>query len=439
MRLIVIRINSLIVFIVFYKKKQALPNIVSSYPAAGIFTTDTWLREGVYKDVFGLFDYTPALKINICDSTQTLVPLFTGHINWISSTSTHFWHLFIRFPKTQTLYSFPEQIYTNDIATVTKQLEQLIVGSATTTGHDLYRHLKETITFISKPAGKELPLPQFSLPYYEGFNKFEAHYWLGIYRRNESLPISFLLDVCAICSETKVGQLYTTPWKSLIIKGIEAKHRPLWDYVLGKYRINVRHAANELNWQVEDNNEEGLQLKRQIIRHFDKEDVRTYGLCFAVQTQPHSGMFGSVILKKQEVKNPDKLKTLERFEIRYSTGFNPNAFETILFRQNVAKEHLGIYLVALSKFFYEQQKSQHTILSPTATKDARQEQLVTKIVHQCKHCLTIYDSTLGDAGIGIAAGTTFEEIPDTYCCPLCDAKKEDFVAVEEASLQLQRT
>src|SRR5437764_14833272 len=36
----------------FYRKKDALPNIVSSYPAAGIFTTDSWLREGVYKDVF---------------------------------------------------------------------------------------------------------------------------------------------------------------------------------------------------------------------------------------------------------------------------------------------------------------------------------------------------------------------------------------------------
>src|SRR5690242_19277288 len=41
------------------EKKQAHPNIVSAYPAAEIFATDTWLREGVYKDVFDLFDYVP--------------------------------------------------------------------------------------------------------------------------------------------------------------------------------------------------------------------------------------------------------------------------------------------------------------------------------------------------------------------------------------------
>src|SRR4051794_15566856 len=100
----------------FEYKKHAHPNIVSSYPAADIFVADTWLREGVYKDVFDLFDYMPKLKINICDSTQQLVPLFTGHINWVSSPSPHFWYLYIRLPNRQQAFRWKEMIYTNDIA-----------------------------------------------------------------------------------------------------------------------------------------------------------------------------------------------------------------------------------------------------------------------------------------------------------------------------------
>jgi rubredoxin len=425
--------------IIFYKRKENVPNIVSSYPATDIFTTDTWLREGVYKDVFDLFDYHPALKINICDSTQSLVPFFTGHINWISSASAHFWHLYIRFPKTQTLYRFPELIYTNDIATLSKRIEQLLLEEpGHTSGDQLYQQLK-AMAYISKPIEKELSLPQFALPYYEGFNKYEAHYWLGIYRRNEIFPLSFLMDVCSVCTETKVGQLYTTPWKSLVIKGIEASHRQLWDFVLGKYRVNVRHAANELNWQVEDNNEEGLQLKRHIIRHFDKEDVRTYGLCFAVQTQPHSGMFGSVIIKKEVVKNPGRLKALDRYEIRYCKGFTPNAFETLLFRQHVAKEYLGPYLVSLCKFFYEQQRNQlDSIISASAPNAETPKENKTRIVHQCRHCYTIYDVVLGDTENGIAPGTPFDQLPGSFCCSLCDAGKADFVTVEENRLHLQR-
>src|SRR3954469_20810631 len=43
------------------------PNISSSYLTSGIFVTDTWLTEGIYKDVFEMFNYAPSLKINVCD------------------------------------------------------------------------------------------------------------------------------------------------------------------------------------------------------------------------------------------------------------------------------------------------------------------------------------------------------------------------------------
>jgi rubredoxin len=52
-----------------------------------------------------------------------------------------------------------------------------------------------------------------------------------------------------------------------------------------------------------------------------------------------------------------------------------------------------------------------------------------KILHQCKHCFTVYDAQLGDAENNIKAGTAFEELPEAYHCPLCDAAKEDFIEV----------
>ena len=243
----------------FYRGSEAKPNIVSSYPAANIFTTESWLKEGVYKDIFYAFDYTPELKINVCDSSQSFVPFFTGHINLIASPALHYWYLYIRFPKTHSVFCWPELIYTNDLTEVTKQLEQLLLKDAAAfytnqkpDGVKLYESFKQKHGYIGKPIETELALPKFYLPYYEGFNKADNNYWLGIYRRDELFPVSFLTGVCNICLETKIGQLYTTPWKGIIIKGIEPGNRNLWDHVLGKYRINVRHAANELNWQVED-------------------------------------------------------------------------------------------------------------------------------------------------------------------------------------------
>lgn len=421
----------------YYQPKEAAPNIVSSYPAADIFTTESWMREGVYKDIFDSFHYTPLLKINICDSRQSFVPFSTGHINWVTSQAQHFWHLYIRFPKTGKVFKWKEQIYTNEIPALSQAIEneillrkELYVGNEKANGDALFCQIKINKSYVGKEA-VEAPLPDFSLPYYEGFNKINNQLWLGIYRRDELFPLPFLLDVCTLCLQTRIGQLYATPWKSIIIKNINPEHRKHWDAVLGRYRINVRHAANELAWQVEDHTDKGLQLKGQIIRYFDKEDVRTYGLCFAVQTKPSTSMFGSVVIRKQQNKNPHRLKALERYDILYKKDFNPNAEELVLFRDAVQKDHIGTYLVSLCKEFYER-VSNHNVMEDTAA-ETRREDLAKqqRVIHQCKHCQTVYVPDLGDEEQGIAPGTEFNDLPPQFSCPLCEAPKAAFLAMEE--------
>jgi len=405
----------------FYKTQKDQPNIVSSYVTTGIFATDTWLKEGAYKDVFDLFDYKPVLKINICDSNQHLVPLFNGHINWISSSSQHFWYLYIRFPRTQAIYCWPELVYSNDIAMLSKQIEKLIeeqqrlyYNNERADGDSLFQQTKSTVEYVGKKIDHDIILPEFSLPYYEGFNKIDNNYWLGIYSRDELFAISFLIDLCNICMVTKIGQLYTTTWKSLIIKGIESKHRKMWNFILGKYRINVRHAANELNWQTEDNNEDGLIIKRHVIRHFDKEDVRTDGLVFAVKTKPSSSMFASIIINRKGVQSSKRLKSKDRFDILHTKDFNPNSSELITFREDIEKDHIGTYLVSLCKVFYDQESKEDLLLDYSNAQAAQKNMLYqSKLLYQCKHCYTVCD---GDN------------------CSICDAPKEDFLQVPENTL-----
>jgi rubredoxin len=45
---------------------------------------------------------------------------------------------------------------------------------------------------------------------------------------------------------------------------------------------------------------------------------------------------------------------------------------------------------------------------------------------QCMICQYIYDPAEGDPANGIAPGTPFEEIPDSWVCPLCGAGKDSF-------------
>ena len=425
--------------------KDDHPNISSSYPAAEIFIKESWLSEGVYKDIFDMFDYKPRLKVNIADSNQTFTAFFTGNINWISSRNSHFWFLYIRFPQTNILYQWKDLIYTNDIGRLSQAVESAILDRRSlyrdnnlADGNELYETIMQRQVFVSKPVEEKLTLPAFKLPYYEGYNSYGNKSWLGIYRRDEMFDIPFLRDVCRICLETKTGELYTTPWKSLIIKGIEEKHRPLWGYILGKYRINVRHASNELNWQLEDGNDEGLSIKRNIIRQFDKEDVRTFGLCFAVKTQPKSGVFGSVLIRRQFNIIREQLRLLDKFDILYTPDFNPNSKEYVVFRANVEREHLPAYLIAVCKYYYEQECEGDLLPGSTYTVEPETDNKIETMVmlHQCRHCLTVYDDEAGDMDNGIVRGTVFDELPETYCCPLCEAPKNEYVQIEKLELGL---
>lgn len=47
-------------------------------------------------------------------------------------------------------------------------------------------------------------------------------------------------------------------------------------------------------------------------------------------------------------------------------------------------------------------------------------------MYRCKVCGHIYDENMGDPDHGIPPGTPFEEIPDTWRCPVCQVTKEYF-------------
>jgi rubredoxin len=46
--------------------------------------------------------------------------------------------------------------------------------------------------------------------------------------------------------------------------------------------------------------------------------------------------------------------------------------------------------------------------------------------YQCTICGYIYDPDIGDLSSGIAPGTPFEKLPDSWTCPQCGATKDDF-------------
>lgn len=414
------------------------PNIVSSYCGEEVFRTGQWLNASEYHSVLDSFEpesaapdeLRPGLKINISDSNQSFTPFFTGNLNFISSPEPHFWYLYIRLKQTNTVFRWDNLVYSNEIGRLSRVLEDCMLQEGINEEHALKSAVAERIRYVFQPAQHDLELPSFSLPYYEGFNRYESRTWLGLYRRDEEFSIEFLLDVCALCLKTRVGEICATPWKSLIIKGIEDQHREAWSNILGKHNINVRHAANELAWQTEDHNADGAALKNELIRHFSKNDTRTFGLCFGIQTRPKSEVFGSVIIRKRPLLRIGQLPLFSVYDLYYTENFNPNSRAQVLFERGLFKIHLPAQLERLCRRFNNQRSRELLKTMPPEPDEARAAVKPARLAHQCPDCLTVYDPEYGDILGDILSGTAFEDLPATYSCPTCDNAKQNFVTIE---------
>ncbi|HXL55540.1 MAG TPA: hypothetical protein VN958_04735 [Chitinophagaceae bacterium] len=307
------------------------PNIVSSYPAEEIFINNTWLTENIYKEIFDSFSYRPQLKINISDSNQSFTPMLTGNINWVASPAeTDFWHLFIRFPKTNIVYEWKDIVHSKNLSGMSLCIEEAILQDSKkfyendlANGDELYEKVK-TQTFNTRPASAPCILPPFNLPYYEGLNRYGDKYWLGIYRRDELFSISFLKEVCLLCLNTGAIQLCSTPWKTIIIKGIKEINRNDWNDLLDKYQINIRHAANELNFQVEDNSFKALQLKHHLVKYLNDDDTRTFGVCIGIKTRRKSEVFCSILVRRRPWIHIGKRGFFHVYDILCAKDYNPN-------------------------------------------------------------------------------------------------------------------
>jgi rubredoxin len=401
------------------------PNIVSSYMVEEVFQTGNWLTEGIYKDILDGFDTQPKLKVNISDAQQSFSPLFSGHLNFVASKTPNYWYLYLRVPKTNKVYPYGKLIFSTDIAAACQKLEKLILHDSEINPTTLFGKIaSERLLNIDTP----FDLPAFSLPYYEGLNRYGNKTWLGIYRRNELFEIDFLKEICDLCQISKIGEICITPWKSIIIKGIDDEFRSDWSNLLFKYNINVRHAANELNWQVEDDSEDALELKTELAKFCNKIDLRTFGICFGIKTQPKTEVYASIMLRRRRFKLLNFIPFNYVYDISYTEDFNPNGRTKKYFAEGLPRfflnEHLRRCVIQYNKL------KAANLIEDAGMKDdyiREDEQAIrTKTVFQCAQCQTIYDADFGDELNDIEVGVPFSNLPDTYKCPTCEAEKLSF-------------
>ncbi|APZ44926.1 rubredoxin [Polaribacter reichenbachii] len=404
-----------------------IENIVSSYVCADIFPSTSWLTGDRYLYILEQFRSKSTLKINITDPKQRLVPLFTGHINFIASEHEDYWYLYIRLPGWDEIKMYPALIYTWDLDKIETTIEHILKEEPETI-ETIFELVNDALDANNRTVDKPLEVPFYPFPYFEGMNKIGSDkYWLGLYWRNNKYDISFLKEMCELCSENKIGKISITPWKSFIVKGIPRESKLIWEKFLGKRGINVRHSMLELNWHLPVANKEALNLKKYLVANFDQNDISTYGLTFAITNYSKASYyFTSIVVQKN--KQPEMIGnflTRDTYNLLYAKDFDPNTRQYIMHVQDVDKVELPGLLMELSQLYFDDLGSEKEDEKDT---EVKKEQIELE-VYQCQDCFTIYDEAYGDITQNIAAETLFTELPENYECPLCEAPKSNFEKV----------
>jgi len=402
-------------------------NIVSSYVAADIFESTTWLGSATYLYIVENFKYQSKLKINITDPKQQLVPLFSGELNFIASENEDYWYLHLRLPNFKQTVYYPVLIYSWDIAKVSEVIEEVYADADDV--DELFMLVNSHLETNSRTIEKELITTFKPFPYYEGMNKMGINqYWLGLYWRNNNYYIDFLRDFCDFCLDNRIGKISITPWKSFIVKGIPADSKLSLERFLGKSGINIRHSLLEMNWHLPVNDDEALQLKKFIVRNFDQNDISTYGLTFAVTNREESNIyFTSIVVEKNSVPNIVKdFEVRPTYNVLYSEKFDPNNQKYLVYAQDVDKIELSGLLMELSKMYFNQLGDENEVKNSDD-----KVKLVSKNdeVFQCSDCLTVLGDYWHEKQTVEDSKISLKNILDNYRCDVCDASKERVVKV----------
>jgi rubredoxin len=408
--------------------QSVFQNIVSSYVAVNIVGTTSWVKEDTYNVLIDNFDYRPKLKINIVDPLQSLVPLFTGELNFIASREENYWYLYVRDPrKGNMIECWPRLIFGQDIPRIALEIEKIFLEYLPFTTEELYLVLKNNYVRINyKLIAEKMTFHEASFPYYEGLNAMlNNQYWLGLYWRNNQYDIDFMSAACRLCQETDISKINIIPWKAFIVKGIKASDRLRWEKLMGKFGINERHSSLELNWHLPVTDAEALELKRFLVRELDQQDISTHGLTFTIKMHREIFYFTSIVIERVATA----ASSGERYDLLYARNFNPATAVYLTYARQVKREVIPTLLIELSKLYFRQLNLEREPVYEVREASPVPAGPIT--TYQCSNCLTLYDKKYGDATADILPGTDFNELPDQYRCHVCGSEKKYFLPVKD--------
>ena len=406
-------------------------NIISSFLSKKIDQSTYWVKQSSYLDILDHLQTQYKLRVNITDLKQDFVYSFTGDVNFIASDEVNYWYLYLRDKVKGNQFLLPFLIYSEDLPVVIEFLENNF-NLEEVDFEKLSDQIKELVGFRGLEFSVEPRIKVSEFANFEGLHKYDEKYWLGIYTRDGRYNSYLLSSLAALCKAQMIGQVHITPWKTLIVKEIESSSVIDWKLFLSEHEINNGHSEAELNWQLKDLDEEALELKTFLRKEIAHNDININGAIFGVNMDIDYS-FAHIFIEKRPILKFMGRNEMSTYNILYRENFNPSKSKFTSFKTNVFRSNLAKAIQQLVKEYHDKAYREVANFIPSKRENIEEIKdviLEEKRHYRCKNCYTVYYPEHGDEFV--TPGTSFEDIPDTYCCSICDSPKSEFEEINLA-------
>lgn len=406
------------------------PNIVTTRAVASRAQRSAWLGEGSYDAILAGFQSNPAIAVDIVDPLQQSLPLFTGQAHFVATPEPDYWQLYLNVIPEGDRIALSQAIHSEDIASVTGLVHQHFIAHGTLDPTTLQEAIVGLLPGRLRTLGTVPVSHGTGIRPIVGFSRDPQsdRFSLGIPVQLEPLPGPFLIDLALLADRCAITTAHLSPWKSLLVHGIAPSERIHFERLLLRHRINLNPGA----WDHVTLNGWRSPRLAQCARDL---------LCTLNQALPHAADL-SIALVDDVMTLPDtpiviRAKRSTRLFSRFQGAPRFSIFARSRFERNNptltphGRDLPFKALVTNLRLLIEEYGTRDTKATAKLTPQHRVTPPLN--AYRCAECGSEYSALYGDPLGGIAAGTPFEELPDDWCCPTCEAPAGRFRHVRESA------
>ena len=427
------------------------PNITSSAAATGIMRGARWLDAGIIQSILAGIRLRPSFAVNVADPHQDLLPLTSGLVNFLAADEVDSWRIAIaadhhprrgaRAPGRHDRVTLPYLVPSEYVAEAVQAAEETVVDAGTESSHvseDLAHAIRARLgtRLVQADGGQRLPPPEYGD--YEGVHPMQSGsgYWIGMSAGTRPFRHRFLEQLCMRAAQQGIGAVFTTCWRSLVLKNVAPEHLAEWRRLLGRHGVRVRHADAALHWQVCERLPEARELAGTMIARLSRRSIVTSGLSFAVTDDPTRHEVAVAIQPLADERLP--LAGLRRrYAVRHREGFDRHNPGWLTFARRLRERDLAPALADLTRRFYRDDGEPPTseALPPEPPEPPEPPVEERSGTWSCASCGNEYDPAYGDPLGEVAPDTAFAALPSGWRCPVCDSPPNDYQPLPRAMAQ----